>query len=87
MYFVYSKPNCAFCEMAKSLLKSKGLPYSEVVLDVGQIKEEGIPYIDRTSLLVLFPGAKTMPQISYAEHPAERRIIGGYAELKRELES
>ena len=40
MYTVYSKPNCTFCDQAKSLLKAKGLEFREIHFDVGQPKVE-----------------------------------------------
>ena len=33
MLTVYSKKNCAFCEQAKSLLKSKNIAFEEVKID------------------------------------------------------
>jgi glutaredoxin 3 len=77
MFTVYSKPACPQCDTAKSLIKSLGHDYREVVLDVGQPKSEGTEYIAREDLLQLIPTARTMPQI----YDGVKRV-GGLAELK-----
>jgi glutaredoxin len=84
MHTVYSKPDCPFCDQAKALLKQKGLPYNEVILDVGQSKLDGISYISRDDLLAKFPAARTMPQISWNTDSASV-AIGGYTELRERL--
>jgi glutaredoxin len=84
MHTVYSKPDCPFCDQAKALLKQKGLPYSEVILDVGQPKLDGISYISRDDLLARFPTARTMPQISWNTDNTSV-AIGGYTELRERL--
>ena len=33
MLQIYSKANCQYCDMAKNLLKSKGVAYTEVRID------------------------------------------------------
>jgi glutaredoxin len=38
---IYSKPNCTQCTMAKNIMKSKGIQYSEVEFDVGQPQVPG----------------------------------------------
>jgi len=77
MFVVYSKPACSHCEQAKSLLKTKGIDFEVVHLDVGQPKIDGEKYIARDELLLKVPGARTMPQIFKDEVP-----IGGFTELK-----
>lgn len=84
MHTVYSKPACPFCDQAKTLLEQKGLPYNEVVLDVGQPKLEGVSYISRDDLLLKFPEARTMPQIAWNTDTASV-AIGGYTELRARL--
>lgn len=77
---IYSKPQCPFCDRAKALADSKGIKYTEVMLDVGQAKIDGKSYISREELLALIPTARTMPQIMIDEIP-----IGGYTELAARL--
>jgi len=88
-FTVFSKPNCPFCDQAKALLKSKGLPYREIMLDVGQPKAEGADYISRDELLAMFPGVRTVPQISLLRTTeAGTQVsshIGGFQELKTYL--
>ena len=85
-FTVYAKPNCGFCDQAKSLLSAKGLQYDVINLDVGQPKEEGQKYISRDELLAKVPTARTMPQI-FMEDGNSARHVGGFAELKRVLHS
>lgn len=33
MLTIYSKANCTYCDQAKSLLESRGVPYQEVRID------------------------------------------------------
>ena len=49
---VWSKPACAFCEKAKSLLKMKGIEYEERNIAQGWKVQD---------LLEAAPNAKTMP--------------------------
>ena len=63
MFEIYSKPGCSFCEQAKQLLDSKGLPYNEHILDVGQVKEPGVSYYTVEQLHKLVPGARTVTKI------------------------
>lgn len=80
MFTVYSKPACPFCDQAKALLGQKGLPYQEVILDVGQMKEQDAAYIGREDLLKIVPNARTMPQILNG-----KEIVGGFTDLKKYL--
>lgn len=84
MYTVYSKPACPFCDQAKSLLRSKDLKYTEIILDVGQQKVHGQKYISRDDMLSTIPTARTMPQIM-KEDTSSAVHIGGFLELKRYL--
>ncbi len=84
MFYIYSKPACPYCDQAKALLESKGLAYEEIMLDVGQLKQEDKQYIDRTDLLALFPGARTVPQI-VKRVELERTHIGGFDQLRKYL--
>lgn len=85
-YFVYSKPNCTYCDQAKALLESKGLDFEVIMLDVGQPKEQGMQYIPRDELLMIFPNARTMPQINRRDGNVSS-YVGGFMELKNELDS
>ena len=77
MYTVYSKPNCPYCERAKALLTLKSLEYKEIIVDVGQVKDENKEYITVAELKTRIPSAQTVPQILKDE-----AIIGGFQELK-----
>jgi glutaredoxin len=74
---VYSKPNCQFCEQAKTLLNTTQHEYEIVNLDVGQTHKYGEKYISRDDLLTLIPNARTMPQIMQ-----DGELIGGYTDLR-----
>ena len=87
MFIVYSKPNCTYCTQSKALLKSKGLEYLEVMLDLGQTRLPDTEYVFLRDLEKLLPGVKTVPQIFErlgGAAPATRHI-GGFAELKTHL--
>jgi glutaredoxin 3 len=53
-FIVTKKEYCPFCEKAKNLLDLKGIDYVEKVIGIDYTKDE---------LLVLVPGAKSVPQI------------------------
>lgn len=72
MYTVYTKDNCTYCDQAKALLASKGVPY-----DVKKLGED----ITRDELLALIPSARTMPQIL-----KDGQLIGGFTELRQTLQ-
>jgi len=69
---VWSKYHCTFCEQAKSLLKSKGIPFEEKKIGDGYTREE---------LLEAVPTARTVPQIFL-----DGELIGGFTELRQKLE-
>ena len=64
---VWSNVGCHFCEMAKTLLKQKGIEYEERNL----AKDWKIQ-----QLLEAVPNARTLPQIFLDD-----KYIGGYDEL------
>lgn len=67
---IWTKTDCRFCDLAKTMLKEKGIRF----------EERNISTIEWTKqdLLNQVPNAKTVPQIFlYGEY------IGGYQELKR----
>ena len=68
---VWSNVGCHFCEMAKDLLKQKGIEYEERSL----AKEWKVQ-----QLLEAVPGARSVPQIFVDE-----KYIGGYEELVEHL--
>ena len=64
---IWSNVGCHFCEMAKNLLKQKGIEYEERSL----AKEWKIQ-----QLLEAVPGARSVPQIF-----VDDKYVGGYDEL------
>jgi glutaredoxin 3 len=68
---VYTKSACPNCMVAKSLLKAKGLSFSEVNID---------DPVERLKFLNANPDVRQMPQIFSGD-----RRIGGLPELQREL--
>lgn len=87
MFIIYSRPNCTFCTQSKALLKSKGLEYLELMIDLGQPREPNTEYVFLRDLEQLLPGVKTVPQIFERLGGAApcTRHIGGFAELKTHL--
>ena len=71
MITVYSKNNCPFCDRAKALLESKGIPYEERKIGDGYTKEE---------LLEAVPTARSVPQIFL-----DNEYVGGFNELRTKL--
>lgn len=68
---IYTKSNCPNCDTAKQLLKSKGLEYREIDIEVG----------DRLAILLnSHPDARQMPQIWIND-----QRVGGLAGLQAAL--
>ena len=65
---VWSKVTCPFCDMAKTLLKNKGIVFEERMIGMGWTREQ---------LLESIPQARTVPQIIL-----NGVLIGGYEQLK-----
>ena len=65
---VWSKLQCPFCDMAKSLLKSKEIVFEERMIGMDWTREQ---------LLENIPNARTVPQIIL-----NGVLIGGYQQLK-----
>lgn len=80
MFEIYSKPGCTYCDKAKALLTSLNIPYTERVLDVGQVKESAVDYYTVAQLQSLVPNARTVPQIF-----KDGELIGGFEALKLHL--
>ncbi len=66
---IWSKPNCAQCEQAKTLLKMKHIPFEERKIGEGWSVDE---------LLKVVPTAKSVPQIFVNDEH-----IGGYQQLQK----
>ena len=64
---VYTKENCPYCELAKTLLKERGVAFSEVRVDLDDSKREEMMRISNK---------RTVPQIFIDGQP-----IGGYDDL------
>lgn len=77
---IYTQPNCTYCTQAKDLLKAKGIPYVELILNVGQKQEEDKTYVPVQHLKDRLPNAKTIPQIFNGKYH-----IGGFTELQSYL--
>lgn len=77
---IYSQPGCSACEAAKSFMKSKGVAYQELILNVGQKQEDGKTYVPVTHLKERLPEAKSVPQIFNGKHH-----IGGLKEIQEYL--
>lgn len=63
MITVYGKPGCTLCEQAKALSQTRGLEYQYIEIDIGQRKNLNEEYISRDKFMMLFPEARTVPQI------------------------
>jgi glutaredoxin 3 len=68
---MYTKSNCPNCYAAKQLLKSKGLDYLEIDVELGSRWE---------NLIKEFPDARQMPQIFIDD-----QRVGGLAGLQAAL--
>ena len=73
LYKIFTRDLCWYCDKAKELLNSYGLPYSEYNI-------ESHPHA-RQELLDLVPGAKTVPQVFVG-----KKLIGGYDQLRKYAE-
>jgi glutaredoxin 3 len=66
---VYTTTYCPFCVRAKSLLKSKGVPFTEIdVTDDDALRER---------MVEMAGGRRTVPEIF-----VNGKIVGGYDELR-----
>ena len=65
---MWSKVTCPYCDMAKTLLKNKGIVFEERMIGVNWTREQ---------LLESIPQARTVPQIIL-----NGVLIGGYEQLK-----
>lgn len=72
MLTVYTKNNCGFCMMAKSLLENRDIPFETVNIDEDEQAKE----------FVISEGHRTMPQIY---QNGELYVEGGFNGLKEKL--
>jgi glutaredoxin 3 len=70
MLTVYSKKHCPFCDQAKSLLKNKGIEFSEVKIDED----------DKAKEFIVSQGHRTVPQIYFN---GELFVEGGFQGLSK----
>lgn len=77
---MYTQPGCTFCEQAKTLIKSKGHTYQELILNLGQKQEEGKTYVPVQQLRDRVPNARTVPQMFEG-----KTYIGDFTKLKEFL--
>jgi glutaredoxin len=68
---LWSKEQCTFCDQAKALLESKGIPFEERKIGDGYTREE---------LLEAVPTARSVPQIFL-----DGEYVGGFNELRTKL--
>lgn len=68
---VWSKPRCAMCDQAKTLLKQKGIEFEERLIGNEWTTEQ---------LLEVVPTARSVPQIFLDE-----QYVGGFQELRQRL--
>ncbi len=68
---IYTKSNCPNCDAAKQLLKSKGLDYLEIDVELGSRWQ---------NLMKEFPDARQMPQIFIDD-----QRVGGLLGLREAL--
>lgn len=77
-FTIYSKPNCTHCEQAKKLLTSKGMQYSELIIDIGQEKDPTKTYVTVGELKERVPTAQSVPQIFRQDE-----YVGGFTQLRQ----
>ena len=64
---IYTKENCPYCVLAKTLLTERGVTFSEVRIDLDDSKRDE---------MVRLSNKRTVPQIFINDQP-----IGGYDDL------
>lgn len=74
MYTVYTKPHCPYCDRAKNLLESKGIPF--------EIQTVGVD-ISVDEILLKFPSMRTVPIII----DDNGELIGGYDNLNEKVKN
>lgn len=71
MITIYGKSNCTYCDQAKALLDSKGIPYNYLMLGADYVVEQ---------VKSIAPTARTFPVIV-----VDGQYIGGFAELRTRI--
>jgi len=72
MIEIYGKPQCPFCDKAKSLCETRKFKYV--------YKQLGMDF-DREQIMEMFPTARTFPQIVI-----NGQNVGGYDQFKQYLD-
>lgn len=73
MATVWSSSNCPWCDRAKQLLVSKGIPFKVLEIGKGDITKE--------KFFEANPGARTVPQVWL-----DGQLVGGFEQLKAALQ-
>ena len=73
MLTVYTKNNCSFCMMAKSLLENKGIDFETINIEEDEDARD----------FVISEGHRTMPQIY---ENGELYVEGGFQGLRKKLQ-
>ena len=73
---IYSKPNCPSCINAEALLHQQNIEIEKKIIGHGTTKEQ---------LLEIMPTAETVPQIFLYDVDNRETYIGGYTDLKQQL--
>lgn len=73
---IYSKTNCPHCLDAEVLLHNQNIEIEKKVIGFDTTKEQ---------LLEIVPNAKTVPQIFLYDENDQETYIGGYDNLKQQL--
>lgn len=71
MLTVYTKDNCRFCDLAKTLLETKGIEYRQYKIGTD---------VSREWIVETFPNVRTVPIVVDGT-----RLIGGYDNLLSEV--
>ena len=61
MITVYSKNNCPFCDRAKALLESKGVPYTTINIEEEPKARETLVDLGLRSVPQIFKGTTLLP--------------------------
>lgn len=72
MLTVYTKENCEYCLMAKTVLAARNIPYTEKTLGIDFLRED---------IVKDFPHMRTFPIIV----DSDGTVIGGHKELLEQL--
>lgn len=78
-FTIYTKDNCKYCTKAKSLLKERGLTFTEYALPTQATKEDIVAMLKASGSKAEI---KTVPQIFNGT-----QYIGGFTELETYLGS